>query len=54
MTQTIAIIVNAVLMAGIVLAVGRTIHVPFRIERRVKQLEHAVYVPGEDELSRAA
>jgi hypothetical protein len=54
MTQTIAIIVNAVLMAGIVLAVGRTMHFPFRIERRVKQLEHALYVPGEDEFSRAA
>ncbi|HEY8028767.1 MAG TPA: hypothetical protein VIE38_04565 [Gaiellaceae bacterium] len=54
MTQTIAIIVNAVLMAGIVLAVARMTHLPFRIERRVETLEHAVYVPGEDELSRAA
>jgi hypothetical protein len=54
MTQTIAIIVNAVLMAGIVLAVARMIHLPHRIERSVEKLEHAVYVPGDDELQRAA
>jgi hypothetical protein len=54
MTETIAIIINAVLMAGLVLTVAHVIHLPFRIERRVRQLEHAVYVPGEDEFSRAA
>ena len=56
MTLTTAIIVNAVLMAGIVAALARFIHLPFRIERQLLELEHAVYVPGEDEheLSRAA
>jgi hypothetical protein len=55
MTLTIAIIVNAVLMAGILAAVARIIHLPYRIERRL-QLRHAVYVPGEEatELRRAA
>ena len=55
MTLTIAIIVNAVLMAGIALAVTRIIHLPYRIERRL-HLRHAVYVPGEAdaELRRAA
>ena len=55
MTLTIAIIVNAVLMAGIVLALARIIHLPHRIGRRL-HLRHAVYVPGEDEteLRRAA
>ena len=51
--MTIALIVNAALMAGIVVAVARMIRFPFRIEPRVETLEH-VYVPGEDELSRAA
>lgn len=54
MTLTIAIIVNALLMAAIVAAVARTIHLPFRIERR-RSLEHAVYLPRRaDELDRAA
>ena len=55
MTVTIAIIVNAVLMAGIVAAVARMIHLPYRIDRSL-HLHHAVYVPGEadDELSLAA
>ena len=55
MTLTIAIIVNAVLMAGIVAVIARMIHLPYRIERRL-HLQHAVYVPGveENELSRAA
>jgi phosphoenolpyruvate carboxylase len=55
MTLTIAIIVNAVLIAGIVAAVARMIHLPYRIERRL-HLQHAVYVRGveENELSRAA
>jgi len=54
MTQTIAIIVNALLMAGVVAAVARAIHLPFRIERpRIPR--RAVYEPREeDELSRAA
>ena len=55
MTLTIAIIVNAVLMAGIVAAVAHMIHLPYRIERRL-HLRHAVYLPGEEEteLPRAA
>lgn len=54
MTQTIAIIVNAVLMAGIVVAVARAIHLPFRIERS-RRLGTATYLPGRDEeLRRAA
>ena len=48
MTLTIAIIANAVLMAGIVLAVTRIIHLPYRIERRL-HLRHAVYAPGREE-----
>jgi hypothetical protein len=58
MTLTTAFIVNAIFMAGIVAALARFIHLPFRIERQVLKLEHAVYVPGEEEeereLSRAA
>ena len=58
MTLTTTIIINAILMAGIVAALARFIHLPFRIERRVLKLEHAhaVDVPGEEEreLSRAA
>jgi hypothetical protein len=56
MTLTTAIIINAILMAGVVAALARFVHLPFRIERRVPKLEHAVYVPGEEEheLSRAA
>jgi branched-subunit amino acid transport protein len=57
MTLTTAIILNAVLMVGIVVALARFIHLPFRIEKRLPKLEHAVYVPGrddEEELSRAA
>lgn len=55
MTLTIAIIVNAVPMAGIVLALARIIHLPYRIERR-RHLLQAVYLPGseETELRRAA
>jgi hypothetical protein len=55
MTLTLALIVNAVLMAGIVAAVARIIHLPYRIERRL-HLQRAVYVPGEEEnaLRRAA
>ena len=55
MTLTLALIVNAVLMAGVVAAVARMIHLPFRIERR-RHPGHAVRVLREerDELSRAA
>lgn len=58
MTVTTAIIVNAILMVGIVVAFARFVHLPFRIEKHPLELEHAIYVPGnereEDELSRAA
>lgn len=57
MTITTAIILNAILMAGIIVALARFIHLPFRIEKRLPKLDHAVYVPGrdeEEELSRAA
>jgi len=54
MTLTLAIIVNAVLMAGIVAAVAATIHVPFRIDRP-RVFRTATYVAGSDEeLRRAA
>jgi hypothetical protein len=55
MTLTLAIIVNAVLMAVIFLAVARMIHLPYRIERRL-HLSEAVHVPGAEanELRRAA
>ena len=51
MTLTTAIIANAILMAGIVAALARFVHVPFRIERHAPKLEHAhaVEVPGEEE-----
>jgi hypothetical protein len=43
-------------MAGIVVALARFIHLPFRIERHLLKLEHAIYVPGEEDenLSKAA
>lgn len=53
MTLTIAIVINAVLMAGIVAAVAHVIHLPHRFDRK-RPLENAVYVPGQDELERAA
>ena len=55
MTQTIAIIVNGLLMAGIVAALARIIHLPFRIERP-RILGRAADLPREeqDELARAA
>ncbi|HEY2541913.1 MAG TPA: hypothetical protein VGH92_02560 [Gaiellaceae bacterium] len=53
MTLTLAIVINAVLMAGIVAAVAHVMHLPHRIERH-RKLDTAVYVPGEDELQRAA
>jgi len=54
MTLTSAIILNAILMTGIIVALAGVIHLPFRIDERLS-LGHAVYVPGEEEdLSRAA
>jgi hypothetical protein len=53
MTLTLAIVINAILMAGIVAAVAHVIHLPQRFDRR-RKLETAVYVPGEDGLERAA
>lgn len=56
MTLTTAIVANAILMVGIVAVLARFIHLPFRIEKQLLKLEHAIYVPGEEEreLSRAA
>jgi hypothetical protein len=55
MTLTTAVILNAILMAGIIVALAGVIHLPFRIDKRLS-LDHAVYVPGEEEegLSKAA
>jgi hypothetical protein len=55
MTQTLAIIVNALLDAGIVTALAVVLHLPHRLQRP-RALEHAVYMPGTEEqrLSRAA
>ena len=54
MTLTIAIIVNALLMAGIVAALAYFVHLPHRIERHLIR-EHTVAVPREeDELPIAA
>jgi hypothetical protein len=54
MTLTIAIIINAVLMAGIVGALAYFIHLPQRIERHLIR-ERVIAIPrDEDELSRAA
>jgi hypothetical protein len=54
MTPTLAIVINAVLMAGICAAVAHVIHLPHRIERKLK-LHSAAYLPGDEpELRRAA
>jgi hypothetical protein len=54
MTLTLAIVINAILMAGICVAVAHVIHVPHRIERE-QELDNAVYVAGgEQDLRRAA
>ena len=54
MTVTIAAIVNALLVAGLVAALAYVMHLPFRFERR-RTLGTAVYLPGHrDELDRAA
>jgi hypothetical protein len=55
MTQTIAVIVNAALAAGILAALAYVMRTPFRLHR-ARGLTRAVYVPPADErqLSRAA
>ena len=54
MTLTLAIVVNAILMAGIVAAVAGTIRLPFRIDRP-RLFRTATYAAGsEEELRRAA
>lgn len=56
MTLTIAVIVNALLMAGIVSSLAFVMHIPFRVDRR-RTLGTAVYLPrngDRDELDRAA
>jgi hypothetical protein len=56
MTLTIAVIVNALLMAGIVAALSYVMHLPFGFDRR-RTLGTAVYLPRDgnrDELDRAA
>jgi hypothetical protein len=55
MTQTTAIIVNALLAAGVVAGLAYVMHTPFRL-RHPRALTHAVSMPdtGVDELSRAA
>jgi len=54
MTLTTAIIINALLMAGIVAALAYFIHLPHRIERHIIRKHVIAVVPDEDELSRAA
>lgn len=54
MTLTIAIIINAMLMAGIVTALAYFVRLPHRIERHLIR-ERVIHLPRhEDELSRAA
>ena len=53
MTLTLAIVINAVLMAGILAAVAHVMHLPHRIDRQ-RKLDTAVYVPDADEMRRAA
>lgn len=53
MTLTLAIALNVLLMTGIVAAVAHVIHLPQRFDR-YRKLENAIYVPGDDELRRAA
>jgi hypothetical protein len=56
MTLTIAVIVNALLVAGLVAGLAHVMHLPFRIGRR-RTLATAVYLAGDgnrDELDRAA
>jgi len=54
MTLTLAIVINALLMAGIVAAVAGMIHLPFRIDRP-RIYRTATYVARSDEeLRRAA
>ena len=55
MTQTIAIIANAVLATGVAAVLAFVMHVPYRL-RRHRAAPHVVYAAGagERELSRAA
>jgi hypothetical protein len=56
MTQTTAIIINAILGVGLVAALTYVMRIPFRLGRS-RTVEHALYVHGnedERELSRAA
>ena len=55
MTQTIAVIVNAVLAVGLVTGLFLVMRTPFRLHRP-RGLTHAVYTPSADEreLIRAA
>ncbi len=54
MTLTLAVLVNAILMAGIVGVLARVMHLPFRIERRLAHAQPEEPVRDEVELSRAA
>jgi hypothetical protein len=54
MTLTLAVIVNALLMAGIVAALAYFVHLPHRIERHLLREHPVAAVPEEDELLRAA
>ncbi len=55
MTQTLAIIVNALLAVGVVTLLASVMRIPYRLHRR-RALEHAVYMRDsfEQKLSRAA
>lgn len=56
MAQTTALIVNALLMAGIIVTLAFVMHIPFRLDR-ARRRTNVTYVPGredERELSRAA
>ena len=44
MTQTLAIIVNALLAVGMVACLAIVMRIPYRLRRR-RALEHAVYMP---------
>lgn len=56
MTQTTALIVNAALMAGIVVTLALVMRIPFRLQLR-RRGANVAYLPGDEderELSRAA
>jgi hypothetical protein len=54
MTTTTAIIINAILMAGIVAALAYFIRLPHRIERHLIREHVIAFAPDDDELARAA